>query len=134
MSRRALALALVPVTLAVATAIAHADPAATSTGGAAAAAGTATAKVPAHDTGDTTQLGFWFGPRVFNDDSLLGYIDDAPHHLMLSNSIELGVRAARPFFPWLVPELELGVRADPHHRRSTPTSTGSSRACTSASS
>ncbi len=58
---------------------------------------------------DPTQVGGWFGPRVFSTDSLLGYIDKAPAHPTLDNSIELGLRVARPFFPWLVPELELGI-------------------------
>ncbi|MBX3154879.1 MAG: OmpA family protein [Deltaproteobacteria bacterium] len=58
---------------------------------------------------DTTQLGAWFGPRVYSNDSLLGHIDDAPFHPVLQNSIGFGVRVARPFFPWLVPELELAM-------------------------
>src|SRR3954470_4165457 len=60
---------------------------------------------------DPTQIGVFFGPRVFNDDSLLGYNGDkgpdAPPHATLNNSIEFGPRIARPFLPWLVPELEL---------------------------
>jgi outer membrane protein OmpA-like peptidoglycan-associated protein len=58
---------------------------------------------------DTTQIGGWFGPRVYSADSRLGYIDDAPFHPELQNSIAFGVRIARPFFPWLVPELELSM-------------------------
>ena len=58
---------------------------------------------------DPTQLGIWFGPRVYSSDSTLGYIEDAPFHPVLQNSIAFGIRAARPFFPWLVPELELAV-------------------------
>lgn len=58
---------------------------------------------------DATQLGLFFGPRVFSDDSRLGYIKDAPAHPTLDNGIELGLRVARPFLPWLVPEIELGV-------------------------
>src|SRR5688500_14795542 len=58
---------------------------------------------------DATQLGAWFGPRVYSSDSTLGYIDDAPFHPTLQNSIAFGIRVARPFFPWLVPELELAV-------------------------
>ena len=58
---------------------------------------------------EPTELGAWFGPRLFNGDSLLGFIDDAPHHPTLENAIEFGVRVARPFFPWLVPELELAM-------------------------
>lgn len=58
---------------------------------------------------DATQLGAWFGPRVYSSDSSLGYIDDAPFHPVLQNTIAFGIRVARPFFPWLVPELELAV-------------------------
>ncbi len=58
---------------------------------------------------DPTQLGVFFGPRVFSDDSRLGYIEDNPAHPTLNNGIEFGVRVARPFFPWLVPEIELGM-------------------------
>jgi OOP family OmpA-OmpF porin len=58
---------------------------------------------------EPTQLGAWFGPRIFSTDSLLGYIDNAPGHPVLQNSVELGLRVARPFFPWLVPELEVGI-------------------------
>jgi outer membrane protein OmpA-like peptidoglycan-associated protein len=58
---------------------------------------------------DPTQIGLWIGPRVFSTDSLLGYIDDAPQHPMLANDVEFGVRAGKPFFPWLVPELELAM-------------------------
>ena len=56
---------------------------------------------------DTSQVGIWFGPRIFNKDSYLGYLPDAPAHPVLNNQVELGIRGARPFFPWLVPELEL---------------------------
>ncbi len=58
---------------------------------------------------DPTQLGLFFGPRVFADDSKLGYVKDNPAHPSLDNGIEFGLRVARPFFPWLVPELELGL-------------------------
>ncbi len=78
---------------------------------------------PTTAAADHTQLGVWFGPRVFagdcsNDDvaargcrdlSLLGYIEDAPAHPKLENTISFGIRIARPFLPWLVPELELAV-------------------------
>src|SRR5262249_42762816 len=57
---------------------------------------------------DPTQLGGWFGPRLFSDSSQLGYIDDAPAHPALQNGMELGGRIARPFLPWLIPEVELG--------------------------
>ena len=58
---------------------------------------------------DRTQLGIWFGPRVYSDDSRLGYIEDAPFHPHLENAISFGVRIGRPFLPWLIPELELAM-------------------------
>ncbi len=65
---------------------------------------------PATAAADTTVLGFWFGPRVYSDDARLGYLgDDAPADTDLENSIAFGVRIARPFFPWLIPEFELAV-------------------------
>lgn len=63
------------------------------------------ARTPA--AADPTQLGAYFGPRLYSDDSRLGYIEDAPAHPTLDNSIQLGARIGRPLFPWLVPELEL---------------------------
>ncbi|MEO8706272.1 MAG: OmpA family protein [Kofleriaceae bacterium] len=65
--------------------------------------------VPATASADATQVGAWFGPRVFASDSQLGFIDDAPAHPVLQNTIAFGLRIARPFLPWLVPELELAV-------------------------
>jgi OOP family OmpA-OmpF porin len=58
---------------------------------------------------EPTQIGAWFGPRFFSDSSRLGYIDDAPAHPVLQNSIELGGRIAQPVLPWLVPELEVAL-------------------------
>lgn len=62
---------------------------------------------------DPTQIGLFFGPRVFSSDSLLGYPGekgpDAPPHAVLNNTIQFGPRVARPFFPWFVPEFELGL-------------------------
>jgi outer membrane protein OmpA-like peptidoglycan-associated protein len=58
---------------------------------------------------DPTEIGAWFGPRLFSSSSRLGYIDDAPAHPVLENGIALGGRVARPFLPWLVPELELAI-------------------------
>jgi outer membrane protein OmpA-like peptidoglycan-associated protein len=64
--------------------------------------------VPAAAAAEPTQLGAFFGPRIFSGSSTLGYIDDAPAHPMLHNSVELGIRAAKQFgFPWLYPEFEL---------------------------
>jgi outer membrane protein OmpA-like peptidoglycan-associated protein len=58
---------------------------------------------------DPTSIGAWFGPRVFSDDSALGFIDGAPAHPVLQSTIAYGVRVSRPFFPWFVPELEFAV-------------------------
>ena len=55
-------------------------------------------------------LGGFIGPRIFSQHSTLGYIDDAPLHPMLQNSVELGARVSREFFfPWFFPEFELAV-------------------------
>ena len=58
---------------------------------------------------DPTEIGGWFGPRVFSASSGLGYLDGAPAHPVLQNGIAFGGRVARPFLPWLVPELELSL-------------------------
>ncbi|HEX8109142.1 MAG TPA: OmpA family protein [Kofleriaceae bacterium] len=58
---------------------------------------------------DPTEIGGWFGPRLFSSSSGLGYLDDAPAHPALQNGIAFGGRVARPFLPWLVPELELAL-------------------------
>ena len=58
---------------------------------------------------DPTQIGAFFGPRVFSDDSRLGFIEDAPEHPMLDNAIAFGARIAKPFFPFFVPEFELAL-------------------------
>ena len=56
------------------------------------------------------ELGGFLGPRFFSSISALGYIDDAPYHPMLDNTVELGGRVSRQFiFPWLYPELELAI-------------------------
>jgi OOP family OmpA-OmpF porin len=67
------------------------------------------AAVSSQAAADPTQLGGWFGPRLFSSSSRLGYIDDAPAHPALQNGMELGARVARPFLPWLVPEVELAI-------------------------
>jgi len=55
-----------------------------------------------------TQLGGFFGPRIFSQHGLLGYNDDQPYHPDLVNGVGLGVRAGRSFYrPWLIPEAEL---------------------------
>jgi OOP family OmpA-OmpF porin len=83
----------------------------------------AIAALPSTARADHTQIGAWFGPRLFAGDcsnmdvaargcrdlGLLGFIEEAPAHPKLENTIEFGARIARPFLPWLVPELELGV-------------------------
>ena len=58
---------------------------------------------------EPTEIGAWFGPRLFSSSSRLGYIDGAPAHPVLENGMEFGARVARPFLPWLVPELELAI-------------------------
>jgi outer membrane protein OmpA-like peptidoglycan-associated protein len=60
-------------------------------------------------TADPTEIGGWFGPRLFSSSSRLGYLDDAPAHPVLQNGIAFGGRVGRPFRPWLVPELELAL-------------------------
>ena len=65
------------------------------------------AAVASPATAEPTQLGAYFGPRVYSSDSRLGYIEGAPGHPAIENGIQIGARVARPFFPWLVPELEL---------------------------
>jgi OOP family OmpA-OmpF porin len=64
---------------------------------------------PSPAKADPVELGGWLGPRLFSSSSRLGYLDDAPAHPELQNAMELGARAARPFLPWLVPELELAL-------------------------
>jgi outer membrane protein OmpA-like peptidoglycan-associated protein len=73
---------------------------------------------------EPTEIGGWFGPRLYSSSSRLGYIDDAPAHPVLQNGMELGARVARPFLPWLVPELELAL---------SPTSTSAVGGAASAS-
>jgi outer membrane protein OmpA-like peptidoglycan-associated protein len=59
---------------------------------------------------DPYDLAGFLGPRVFSGSSRLGYIDSAPGHPMLQNSVELGARVSRQFlWPWLFPELELAI-------------------------
>ncbi len=71
---------------------------------------------------DATELGGWFGPRIFSTDSKLGYIAGAPFHPMLNGSIELGARASHQFiWPWLFPEFELAMSPT----STTPTGTSS---------
>jgi outer membrane protein OmpA-like peptidoglycan-associated protein len=63
---------------------------------------------PALAAADETQIGGFFGPRIFSQKSALGYIDGEPAHPMLENGVALGARVARRFgLPWLYPELEL---------------------------
>jgi outer membrane protein OmpA-like peptidoglycan-associated protein len=64
----------------------------------------------AHADDPPLELGGFVGPRFFSGHSTLGYIDSAPFHPMLQNSVELGGRASRSFlFPWFFPEFELGL-------------------------
>jgi outer membrane protein OmpA-like peptidoglycan-associated protein len=68
------------------------------------------AALPTVASAEPTQLGGFFGPRIFSDDAWLGYNEDEPAHPTLHNGVGFGARVAKPFgFPWLVPELELVV-------------------------
>jgi outer membrane protein OmpA-like peptidoglycan-associated protein len=59
---------------------------------------------------DPTQIGGFFGPRIFSEDSWLGYLENEQFHPHLRNSIGFGARVGRSFgFPWFVPELELMI-------------------------
>ncbi len=59
---------------------------------------------------DATQLGAFIGPRIFNEDSNLGYLEDEPYHPALRNGPIFGLRVGRQFItPWLFPELEMVV-------------------------
>ena len=56
------------------------------------------------------ELGGFLGPRLYSGTSALGFIDGAPAHPMLQNTVELGARASHQFLvPWLYPEFELGL-------------------------
>ncbi len=59
---------------------------------------------------EPVQLGAFFGPRIFSQHSDLGFIDGAPAHPMLDNSVAFGLRVAHQFgLPWLYPEVELAM-------------------------
>lgn len=74
--------------------------------------------VPSSVRADETQIGGFFGPRFFSQESRLGYIETAPAHPMLESSIALGARIAREFgLPFLLPELEVAFCAT---RTTTP--------------
>ena len=51
------------------------------------------------------QLGAFFGPRFFSDDSEMGKTDE--FRTTLQTSVAFGPRLARPLFPWFVPEIEI---------------------------
>ncbi|HEY1814100.1 MAG TPA: OmpA family protein [Kofleriaceae bacterium] len=64
--------------------------------------------VPSIAHADPLELGGFLGPRLFSDKSDLGFIDGAPAHPMLQNSVAFGGRIAHEFFvPWFFPEIEL---------------------------
>jgi outer membrane protein OmpA-like peptidoglycan-associated protein len=65
------------------------------------------ASAPRNVHAEPVEVGGMLGPRLFADDSILGDADNAP--TSLSDGVLLGVRAARPITPWLVPEVELGL-------------------------
>jgi outer membrane protein OmpA-like peptidoglycan-associated protein len=57
---------------------------------------------------EPTQVGGFFGPKIFSGDSALGYLPDEMFHPTLRNSVELGGRVGKPFgYMWLIPELEV---------------------------
>lgn len=59
---------------------------------------------------DPTHVGGFFGPRVFSEDSWLGYLEDEAFHPHLRTTIGYGLRVSKPFgFEWFNPELELMV-------------------------
>ncbi len=61
----------------------------------------------ADDSADSTQLGAFFGPRIFSQHSALGYIDGEKAHPMLENGVAFGARVAKNFgISWFFPELE----------------------------
>jgi len=63
---------------------------------------------PAMAHADPLELGGFLGPRLFSNQSGLGFIPDAPAHPMLEDSVAFGGRVAHEFMvPWLFPELEL---------------------------
>jgi outer membrane protein OmpA-like peptidoglycan-associated protein len=65
---------------------------------------------PSLAAADPTEIGAWFGPRLYSRHSVLGYINDAPAHPMLQNAVEFGARVSHQFiFPWFFPELEIAV-------------------------
>src|SRR5690348_6889363 len=67
----------------------------------------AAAALAAPAAAEPTQIGGWFGPRIFSSDSTLGYIDGAPAHPSLASKIAFGVRVGKPLFTYIVPELEI---------------------------
>ncbi|HUS27646.1 MAG TPA: OmpA family protein [Kofleriaceae bacterium] len=63
---------------------------------------------PTVASAEPTQIGGFFGPKIFSGDSALGYLPDAPAHPTLHNSVQFGGRFGKPFgYIWLVPELEV---------------------------
>lgn len=68
------------------------------------------AAVPLPASAEPTQIGGFFGPRIFSKDAMLGYIEDLPARPELRNSVGFGARIGRPFgYPWFVPEFEVIV-------------------------
>ena len=57
---------------------------------------------------EPTQVGGFFGPKIFSHDSALGYLPDETFHPSLHNSVQFGGRVGKPFgYIWLIPELEV---------------------------
>ncbi len=65
------------------------------------------ALAPSPAQAEPIEVGGLLGPRLFADDSILG--KNEMFDTSLSNSVLIGIRAARPITPWLVPEVELGL-------------------------
>src|SRR5258708_17970012 len=76
--------------------------------------------IAAADDDEGPLVGAWFGPRFYSGYSELGYIDTAPAHPQLDNSVELGARIGHAFFvPWIIPELELAFAPTSTHTNAT---------------
>jgi outer membrane protein OmpA-like peptidoglycan-associated protein len=63
---------------------------------------------------DPYQLGGFFGPRFFSDDSALG--SKETFHDTLDTTFTLGARLGRPLYPWLIPEIELPLAVATTHQ------------------
>lgn len=62
---------------------------------------------------EPVQLGAFFGPRFFSDDSEMGKTDE--FRTTLQTAVTFGPRLAKPLFPWFVPELEIPMAVATTH-------------------